>query len=69
MWVWVVCVTRGEIIAKLEQIAADGGSIAELNACKELLRLPEFAVEGEGAADPFADLDAVDELAKRRRAA
>jgi hypothetical protein len=51
--------TRAEIIAKLERIAADGGTIAELQACKELLRLPEFAADADGTeVDPFAVLDA-----------
>jgi hypothetical protein len=59
--------TREDIIAKLQRIASKGGTIAELQACKELLRLPEFAPEPDsGSGDPFERLDAGDELAPRR---
>jgi hypothetical protein len=58
--------TRADIIAKLEDLAENGGSIAELNACKALLALPEFQAVDEGAGDPFRDLDG-DELAPRRK--
>jgi hypothetical protein len=59
--------TRDDIILKLEEIASQGGSIAELNACKALLALPEFASDDDAAADPFDALDKTDELAKKRR--
>jgi hypothetical protein len=64
-------VTRQEIIEKLEVLAQNGGSIAELNACKALLALPEFSGE-EQAKDPFSELDEaageVVEFTKKRRA-
>lgn len=60
--------TRAEILAKLEKIASDGGTIAELNACKALLTLPEYAEDGSSEqADPFKDLDADHDLARARR--
>lgn len=57
---------RAEVIAKLEHIVEHGGSIAELQACKALLALPEFQGEDAGEADPFKDLDG-DELAPKRQ--
>lgn len=52
---------------KLERIAADGGSIAELNACKALLALPEFQDVDSADSDPFEALDAGNELAQARQ--
>jgi hypothetical protein len=68
-------VDRAEILAKLERMAQNGGSIAELNACKELLRQPEYAfditadLERDDAApaDPFGAVDGGDELDRRRQ--
>lgn len=49
---------RAEVIAKLEEIVQNGGTIAELNACKALLALPEFGAVAKGEpADPFEGLD------------
>lgn len=59
--------TRAEIIAKLEDLASNGGSIAELNACKALLALPEFLGDGAAKADPFGALDAADDLSRKRK--
>lgn len=57
---------REDIVKKLEDIAQHGGSIAELNACKALLALPEFS-DGEERSDPFAALDGGDVVEFRQR--
>lgn len=66
---------RADILAKLEHIAENGGSIAEISACKELLRQPEHAfditagLERDDVApvDPFGAVDGGDELERRRQ--